>query len=69
MDIQEKIKQSVRTNKLNPEILGERKWYNYFIIVTELIWSRNLKDGYQIEVYCEKYGKHITTVIIEKNWF
>jgi hypothetical protein len=29
--IEEKIKYAIENNKLNPEILGERKWYNYFI--------------------------------------
>jgi len=62
--IEEKIKQAIKNNKLNPEILGERNWYNYFIRVTELVWARNKHDGYQIEVYSEKYGKHLSTVII-----
>jgi hypothetical protein len=62
--IEEKIKRAIETNKLNPEILGERKWYNYFIRVTELVWARNFYDGYKIEVYTEKYGDHLCTVTI-----
>ncbi|MDR3273310.1 MAG: hypothetical protein LBT29_07505 [Flavobacteriaceae bacterium] len=64
MTIEEKIKKAVESNKLNLQKLGERKWYNYFIRVTELVWARNLWDGYEIEVYNEKYGDHLTTVKI-----
>lgn len=63
-DIETKIKTAIENNKLNPQILGERKWYNYFIRTSELVWCRNLYDGYQIEVYTEKYGEHLGTVII-----
>jgi hypothetical protein len=64
MKIEIKIKRAIENNKLNHEILGERNWYNYFIRVTELIWARNNHDGYQIEVYTEKYGNHLGTVVI-----
>ena len=56
--IEDKILKAIKTNKLNPSILGERKWYNYFIRVTEQVWARNFHDGYLIEVYDEKYGNH-----------
>ncbi|TAF76154.1 MAG: hypothetical protein EAZ53_04455 [Bacteroidetes bacterium] len=62
--IEAKILKSVETNKLNPTILGERKWYNYFIRVTELVWNRNFHDGYLIEVYNKKYGRHLCSVTI-----
>jgi len=62
--IEEKIKRAIETNKLNPKILGERRWYSYFIRVTELVWARNFHDGYKIEVYTEKYGNHLVTVTI-----
>ncbi len=62
--IEIKIRKALETNKLNPEILGERRWYKYFIRVTELVWERNLHDGYKIEVYSEKYVNHLATVII-----
>jgi len=64
IDIETKIKKAIGNNKLNPEILGERKWYNYFIRSTQLIWARNNHDGYQIEVYTKKYGTHLSTIII-----
>ncbi len=59
-----KILKAIETNKLNPKILGERNWFNYFIRITELVWSRNNYDGYKIEVYNEKYGQHLTTIFI-----
>ena len=59
-----KIRKAINNNKLNPEILGERKWYNYFIVVTELVWARNNHDGYQIEFYSEQYGNHLSTIIL-----
>jgi hypothetical protein len=62
--IEEKIKQAVETHKLNPEILGERYWYGYYIRTTELVWARNFYDGYNIEVYEEQYGQHLATVVI-----
>lgn len=63
-DIESKVLNAVKSNKLNPEILGERNWYNYFICITELVWSRNLHDGYLIEVYTEKYGVHLATITV-----
>ena len=26
-----KVKKAIEAKKLNPEVLGDRKWYNYFI--------------------------------------
>ena len=63
--IEFKILNSIETKKLNPEILGERKWYNYFIRITELVWSRNNFDGYQIEVYSDNTKKeYLATITI-----
>lgn len=62
--LESKILKAIETNKLNPEILGERNWYNYFIRISELIWGRNFQNGYLIEVYDEKYGNHLTSVTI-----
>lgn len=59
-----KIHRAIENNKLNPEILGERKWYKYFIRITELVWCRNFHDGYLIEVYTEKYGSHLGSITI-----
>ncbi len=54
MKIETKILKALETNKLNPNKLGERKWYNYFISVNKLVWSRNLWDGYEIQVYSDE---------------
>ena len=64
ISIETKIRQAIDTKKLNPEILGERNWYNYFIRITELVWRSHNYDGYKIEVYNEKYGKHLSTIVI-----
>jgi hypothetical protein len=64
INIETKIRKALETNKLNPEILGERTWYAFFIRVTELVWARNIRDGYKIEIYSEKFGDHLATVII-----
>jgi len=64
INIETKIRKAIETNKLNPEIIGERNWYKYFIRVTELAWARNLHDGYKIEIYSKKFGDHLATVII-----
>lgn len=65
MNIEAKILKAVETNKLNPSILGERNWYNYFISVSELVWLRNLKDGYEIHVYNNSSkSEHLVTIII-----
>lgn len=61
--IESKVLKAVKTNKLNPEILGERNWYDYFIRVTELVWSRNNHDGYQIEVYSDNSKREYLTTI------
>lgn len=63
-NLQIKFLNAIKTNKLNPEILGERNWYNYFIRVTELVWARNNYEGYLIEVYDKKYGNHLTSITI-----
>lgn len=65
ISVEDKIRKSIETNKLNPQILGERNWYNLFIQVDELVWSRNLRDGYQIHVYSDKdKTRHLATVVV-----
>ncbi len=60
--LQTKILQALQTKKFNPEILGERKWYNYFISVDELFWARNFIDGYLIHVYSNEFkSEHLAT--------
>ena len=60
--LQTKILNALKTNKLNPTKLGERKWYNYLISVDELIWARNFVDGYSIDIYSDEYKtEHLAT--------
>lgn len=63
ISVKNKVLKALKNNKLNPEILGERNWYNYFIKVTELVWSTNNHDGYLIEVYKDNSkDEHLATV-------
>ena len=65
ISVENKILKALKTNKLNPEILGERIWFNYFIRVTELVWARNNYDGYQIDVFTDNSNReHLVTVKI-----
>lgn len=60
--IQSKILKALKTNKFNPTKLGERKWYNYFISIDELVWARNFIDGYLIHFYSDEYKtEHLAT--------
>ena len=62
---QTKILTALKTNKLNPTKLGERKWYKYFISINELVWARNFVDGYLIDIYSDDYKtKHLATFIL-----
>lgn len=63
ISLETKILKAIKSNKLNPEILGERNWYNYFIRVTELVWARNNYDGYQIDIYTDDSKReHLVTI-------
>ncbi|NMR34404.1 hypothetical protein HIO71_09310 [Chryseobacterium aquaticum] len=65
ISLENKVLKALKTNKLNPEILGERNWYNYFICVTELVWSRNNHDGYKIDVFTDNSKiEHLASVKI-----
>jgi hypothetical protein len=65
ISLENKVLKALKTNKLNPEILGERNWYNYFIRVTELVWTRNNYEGYQIDIYTDNSKtEHLITVKI-----
>ena len=69
-NLQIKILTALKTNKLNPTKLGERKWYNYFISVDELIWARNFIDGYLIHIYSDEYKtEHLATYILTYDVF
>lgn len=59
--VEAEILRAVKTNRLNPEILGKRKWHNYLLRVSELVWSTNLYDGYLIEVF-NKDKKHLCSL-------
>lgn len=63
MELKHKILNAVTKQKLSLKNEGERFWYSYKIRITILYWSRNLYDGYQIEVYDKKTAIHLETVV------
>ena len=68
--LQTKILTALKTNKLNPTKLGERKWYNYLISVDELFWARNFIDGYLIHIYSDEYKtEHLATYTLSYDVF
>ena len=61
-NLQTKILKALQTKKFNPSKLGERRWYNYFLFVDELVWARNFIDGYLIHVYSNEFkSEHLAT--------
>lgn len=64
ISIENKVKKAILNKKLNVTCLGERNWYSYFVRITELFGDRNNYDGYKVEVYNEKYGDHLATIVI-----
>ena len=62
-NIQEKILKAIDNNKLklNP---WQRIWYNYFISIQELSFSRNNRDWYIIDVYDKQYWKQLSRINI-----
>ncbi len=67
MNIQAKIRRAIDMGNLNPEILGRRRWHHYIIESRELVWARNLWDGYDVHVYENdegEIGRHLVTVLI-----
>lgn len=45
-----KIKGYIDSGKLKI-VGGKRKWRKYILDIQELVWARNLSDGYQMSVY------------------
>ena len=68
--LQTKILTALKTNKLNPTKLGERKWYKYFISINELVWARNFIDGYLIHIYSDEFKtEHLATYTLTYDVF
>lgn len=53
--ISQKIFNSINNWKLKL-IEWKRNWYNYIISIQKLVWSRNLFDWYQIDIYDRKWN-------------
>ena len=69
-NLQTKILNALKTNKLNPNKIGERKWYKYFISIKELVWARNFIDGYLIHIYSDEFKtEHFATYTLTYDVF
>ncbi|MBU8901499.1 MAG: hypothetical protein KOO69_02040 [Victivallales bacterium] len=61
MNIEDKIRVAIGNKQLKL-VADRRKWRKYYISIVELVWARNLWDGYEINIYTEEYGRHLGTV-------
>ncbi|MEE9581110.1 MAG: hypothetical protein V3V74_07340 [Nitrosomonadaceae bacterium] len=61
-EVTAKIISAINMNRLKLTE-GERPWRNFVISITELVWARNLHDGYLIHVH-DHNSKHLTTLTI-----
>ena len=69
-NLQTNILNALKTNKLNPNKIGERKWYKYFISIKELVWARNFIDGYLIHIYSDEFKtEHLATYTLTYDVF
>ncbi len=64
MGLQEKLTKAIDNGKLSLKFEGEKYWFNYKLRITILFWSRNLFDGYQIEVFDKKTDQHLETILV-----
>ena len=62
-NIKEKRIKAIDNNRLKL-IEGEQNWYNYVLSITELIWARNLYDGYQIHIYTKNKEEYLATFYV-----
>ena len=44
---------------------GSRNWRGFYLDIQPLVWARNYQDGYNVDVYDEKYGRHLGTLNID----
>lgn len=58
MKLHKYIKRAASKNQLKLES-GGRYWRKYYIEIVELVWARNFRDGYQIDVYEDKYSGRV----------
>ena len=65
--LEEKLRGAVENDRFNYEkYFNGCKWYNYYLEVIELVWARNLYDGYEINVYdSEVNSEHYGTFTVD----
>ncbi len=59
-----KIIKAIDNRRLSLKNEGEKNWFKYKLRITKLYWSRNLFDGYQIEIFDKRTDFHIDTVVV-----
>jgi len=62
MKIKQKILNAIDNDRFKLTV-WKRTWYNYVVDIQELVWARNLHDGYNIYVY-DKDELHLETIKI-----
>ncbi len=63
IDIETKILRAIGNNSFKLQS-GKRDWYQYSVIISELIWARNNHDGYLIDVYDKSSEQHLTRMTV-----
>lgn len=63
--LQEKFIKAIDNGRIKLEP-WKRDWYNYIIDIQELVWWRNLIDGYNIYIY-DKNMHQIAEMTIDNN--
>jgi len=59
-----KIIKAIDNRRLSLKNEGEKNWFKYKLRITKLYWSRNLFDGYQIEIFDKRTDFYIDTVVV-----
>jgi hypothetical protein len=66
--LEEKLRYAVENRKLNYEkYFGKGcKWYHYYLEILELVWAKDLRDGYKIHVYgSENRKEHYVSFTVD----
>lgn len=50
MDLKQKILNAIDNDRLKL-IEWKKNWYKYIVSIQKLVWTRNLRDGYNIDIF------------------
>ena len=62
MNLKDRIINAITIQKLSLNNEGVKYWYKYKLRITKLFWSRNIFDGYLIEIYDRTGDLHLGTI-------